>query len=148
VPCFCPLIPHLLPPKPCEHHCLLKFILHAMSVHARSAYHVRSHVDGEVCNGVLLQNWWCRGETESLLWRPTQGWATWHALVSWFIVKIHYGNSTNVLFSRDSSLGRLSISYQKIFSGLFVTKILLELPERWLWKNMLLTSTLTDYKRW
>jgi hypothetical protein len=35
VPCFCPLIPNLLPPKPCEHHCLLNVVLHVMLIHAR-----------------------------------------------------------------------------------------------------------------
>jgi hypothetical protein len=39
-----------------------------------------------------LNNWWCRDETESLLWR-THGWAARHALVSWLIVVIHYGTT-------------------------------------------------------
>jgi hypothetical protein len=37
-----------------------------------------------------LNNWWCRDETESLLWVRTQGWAARHTLVSWLIVMIHY----------------------------------------------------------
>jgi hypothetical protein len=36
-----------------------------------------------------LNDWWCRDETESLLW-CTHGWAARHALVSWLIVVIHY----------------------------------------------------------
>jgi hypothetical protein len=40
-------------------------------------------------NGIMTNNWWCRDETESLLW-CTYGWATRHALVSWLIVVIHY----------------------------------------------------------
>jgi hypothetical protein len=36
-----------------------------------------------------LNDWWCRDETESLLW-CTHGWAARHALVSWLIVMIHY----------------------------------------------------------
>jgi hypothetical protein len=37
-----------------------------------------------------LNDWWCRDETESLLWARTQGWAARYALVSWLIVVIHY----------------------------------------------------------
>jgi hypothetical protein len=37
----------------------------------------------------MTNDWWCRDETESLLW-CTHGWAAWHALVSWLIVVIHY----------------------------------------------------------
>jgi hypothetical protein len=40
-------------------------------------------------NGVMTKDWWCRDETESLLW-CTHGWAARHALVSWLIVVIHY----------------------------------------------------------
>jgi hypothetical protein len=40
-------------------------------------------------NGVITNDRWCHGETESLLW-CTHGWATRHALVSWLIVVIHY----------------------------------------------------------
>jgi hypothetical protein len=40
-------------------------------------------------NGVMTNDWWCRDETESLLW-CTHGWAARHALVSWLIVVIHY----------------------------------------------------------
>ena len=40
-------------------------------------------------NGVRLNDWWCRDETESLLW-CTHGWAARHALVSRLIVVIHY----------------------------------------------------------
>jgi hypothetical protein len=40
-------------------------------------------------NGVMTNDWWCRDETESLLW-CTHGWATRHALVSWLIVVIRY----------------------------------------------------------
>jgi hypothetical protein len=40
-------------------------------------------------NGVMTNDWWCRNETESLLW-CTHGWAARHALVSWLIVVIHY----------------------------------------------------------
>ena len=40
-------------------------------------------------NGMMTNDWWCRDETESLLW-CTHGWATRHALVSWLIVVIHY----------------------------------------------------------
>jgi hypothetical protein len=40
-------------------------------------------------NGVMTNDWWCRDETESLLW-CTHGWASRHALVSWLIVVIHY----------------------------------------------------------
>jgi hypothetical protein len=40
-------------------------------------------------NGVMTNDWWCRDETESLLW-CTHGWAARHALVSRLIVVIHY----------------------------------------------------------
>jgi hypothetical protein len=40
-------------------------------------------------NDVMTNDWWCRDETESLLW-CTHGWAARHALVSWLIVVIHY----------------------------------------------------------
>jgi hypothetical protein len=40
-------------------------------------------------NDVTTNDWWCRDETESLLW-CTHGWAARHALVSWLIVVIHY----------------------------------------------------------
>jgi hypothetical protein len=38
----------------------------------------------------MTNDWWCRDETESLLW-CTHGWAARHALVSQLIVVIHYG---------------------------------------------------------
>jgi hypothetical protein len=41
-------------------------------------------------NGMMANNWWCRDETESLLWARTHGWAARHALVSRLIVVIHY----------------------------------------------------------
>ena len=41
-------------------------------------------------NDVMTNDWWCRDETESLLW-CTHGWAARHALVSRLIVVIHYG---------------------------------------------------------
>ena len=40
-------------------------------------------------NGIMANDWWCRDETESLLW-CTHGWAARHALVSRLIVVIHY----------------------------------------------------------
>jgi hypothetical protein len=40
-------------------------------------------------NDVMTNDWWCRDETESLLW-CTHGWAARHALVSQLIVVIHY----------------------------------------------------------
>jgi hypothetical protein len=39
--------------------------------------------------GVMTNDWWCRDETESLLW-CTHGWAARHARVSRLIVVIHY----------------------------------------------------------
>ena len=41
-------------------------------------------------NDVMTNDWWCRDETESLMWARTHGWATRHALVSRLIVVIHY----------------------------------------------------------
>ena len=41
-------------------------------------------------NGIRANDWWCRDETESLLWARTQGWAARYALVSRLIVVIHY----------------------------------------------------------
>jgi hypothetical protein len=41
-------------------------------------------------NGVMTNDWWCRDETESLMWARTHGWAARHALVSRLIVVIHY----------------------------------------------------------
>jgi hypothetical protein len=41
-------------------------------------------------NVIMANNWWCRDETESLLWVRTHGWAARHALVSWLIVVVHY----------------------------------------------------------
>jgi hypothetical protein len=43
-------------------------------------------------NGIMTNDWWCRDETESLLW-CTHGWAARHALVSRLIVVIHYGTT-------------------------------------------------------
>jgi hypothetical protein len=40
-------------------------------------------------DGVMTNDWWCRDETESLLW-CTHGWAARHALISWLIVVTHY----------------------------------------------------------
>jgi hypothetical protein len=40
-------------------------------------------------NGIMTNDWWCRDETESLLW-CTHGWAARYALVSRLIVVIHY----------------------------------------------------------
>jgi hypothetical protein len=40
-------------------------------------------------NGIMTNDWWCRDETESLLW-CTHGRAARHARVSWLIVVIHY----------------------------------------------------------
>jgi hypothetical protein len=40
-------------------------------------------------NDVMTNDWWCRDETESLLW-CTHGWAARHALVSRLIVVIRY----------------------------------------------------------
>jgi hypothetical protein len=40
-------------------------------------------------NGIMTNDWWCRDETESLLW-CTNGWAARHALVSRLIVVIRY----------------------------------------------------------
>jgi hypothetical protein len=40
-------------------------------------------------NDIMTNDWWCRDETEILLW-CTHGWAARHALVSWLIVVIHY----------------------------------------------------------
>jgi hypothetical protein len=40
-------------------------------------------------NDVMTNDWWCRDDTESLLW-CTHGWAARHALVSRLIVMIHY----------------------------------------------------------
>jgi hypothetical protein len=37
----------------------------------------------------MTNDWWCRDETESLLW-CTHGWAARHALVSRLIVVVHY----------------------------------------------------------
>jgi hypothetical protein len=42
--------------------------------------------------GIMASNWWCRDETESLLW-CTHGWAARHALVSRLIAMIHYGTT-------------------------------------------------------
>jgi hypothetical protein len=40
-------------------------------------------------NDIMTNDWWCRDETESLLW-CTHGWAARHALVSRLMVVIHY----------------------------------------------------------
>ena len=44
-------------------------------------------------NGAMISYLWCRDETESLLWQPTQGYAARHALVLMFLVKTHYGTT-------------------------------------------------------
>jgi hypothetical protein len=41
-------------------------------------------------NGVMTNDWWCRDETESLLWARSHGWAARHALVSRLVVMVHY----------------------------------------------------------
>jgi hypothetical protein len=82
---------------------------HVMLFHQQSLFQLRSHsyflshtLMGSIwlChvnffslvtfgNGVMTNDWWCRDETESLLW-CTHGWAARHALVSLLIVVIHY----------------------------------------------------------
>jgi hypothetical protein len=82
---------------------------HVMPFHQQSLFQLRSHsyflshtlmgsiylwyVDFSLVafgNDVMANNWWCRDETESLMWARTHGWATRHALVSRLIVVIHY----------------------------------------------------------
>jgi hypothetical protein len=52
--------------------------------------HGRFLLDCMFGNGVLVNDWWCRDETESPLWRPTHGCAARHALVSLLLAMIHY----------------------------------------------------------
>jgi hypothetical protein len=52
-------------------------------------------------NGVMTNDWWCRDETESLLW-CTHGWAARHALVSRLIVVIHYETIQCAVFCEHS----------------------------------------------
>jgi hypothetical protein len=44
-------------------------------------------------NGVMINDLWCRDETESLLWMHTQGCAVRHTLVSRSLAMIHYGTT-------------------------------------------------------
>jgi hypothetical protein len=48
-----------------------------------------------------LNDWWCRDETESLLW-CTHGWAARHARVSRLIVVIHYETILMCYFFMDT----------------------------------------------
>jgi hypothetical protein len=70
-----------------------------------------------------LNNWWCRDETESLLWARTHGWAARHMLVSRLIVVIHYGTIPMCYFLCTFSQSdrcilsqHVAIFYQSIFS--------------------------------
>jgi hypothetical protein len=44
-------------------------------------------------DGVMINDLWCRCETESPLWMYTQGYAAWRMLVSRSLVMIHYGTT-------------------------------------------------------
>jgi hypothetical protein len=52
-------------------------------------------------NGIMTNDWWCRDETESLLW-CTHGWAARHALVSRLMVVIHYETILMCIFCGHS----------------------------------------------
>jgi hypothetical protein len=47
----------------------------------------------QFCNGVMVNDLWCRSKTESLLWMRTQGCATRRMLVSRSLVMIHCGTT-------------------------------------------------------
>ena len=53
-------------------------------------YHERFPLGCMFSNGVLVNDWRCRDETESPLWQPTHGCAARHALVSLLLAMIHY----------------------------------------------------------
>jgi hypothetical protein len=44
-------------------------------------------------DGVMINDLWCRCETESPLWMYTQGYAAWRMLVSMSLVMIHCGTT-------------------------------------------------------
>jgi hypothetical protein len=64
-------------------------------------------------NGIMTNDWWCRDETESLLW-CTHGWAARHALVSWLIVVIHYETVPMCYLLWTFSLSHHGILYQDV----------------------------------
>jgi hypothetical protein len=68
-------------------------------------------------NGIMTNNWWCRDETESLLW-CTHGWAARHAQVSQLIVVIHYGTTPMccVLWTFSQSGRGILSQYVTVFS--------------------------------
>ena len=64
--------------------------------------HCKFHFGCLFSNGVTINILWCRDETKSLLWARTQGCAARHALVSRFLVMIHY-RTTSICYSHMSS---------------------------------------------
>jgi hypothetical protein len=68
---------------------LITFLFSEPYSHGLHLYVLCGFLIGYVGNGIMTDDWWCRDETESLLW-CTHGWAARHALVSRLIVVIHY----------------------------------------------------------
>jgi hypothetical protein len=66
--------------------------------------HLKVHLGCRLGNGVLINNWWRRDKTKSLLWWPTQGCAARHVLVSRFLVMIHYRTTLMCYFHVNFSL--------------------------------------------
>jgi len=66
--------------------------------------HVKILLGCMFSNGATISDLRCRDETESLLWVHTQGCAARHALVSGFLVMIHYRTAPMCYFQVSSSL--------------------------------------------
>jgi hypothetical protein len=66
--------------------------------------HSEFHFGCRLGNGVFINNWRCRDETESLLWVHIQGCAARHVLISRLLVMIHYRTTLICYFHVSFSL--------------------------------------------
>jgi len=97
--------------------------------------HVRFYVGYRIGNGAMIDNCWCRDETEGLLWWTTQGCAARHALVSQLLVLIHYGTTPMCyLPMRIPSLPFLILS-EDLCQTIFVVELPAKVAKRMTWKT-------------
>ena len=92
----------LVDSKPCDYLCLLALLLIVLAPTQPNLCHVRILVGCMFSNGATISDLRCHDETKSLLWVHTQGCAARHALISRFLVIIHY-RTTPICYSHMSS---------------------------------------------
>jgi hypothetical protein len=68
----------------------------------------------QFCNGVMVNDLWCRSETESLLWMCTQDCATHWMMVSRSLVMIHCGTTLMCDLLWTPPLNNFYVVYQVI----------------------------------